>query len=44
MYLADVFKQYGDKKLSNQLNKSLDMLVKAATGDLHPEDKDAADK
>ena len=44
VYLADVFKQYGDKKLSNQLNKSLDMLVKAATGDLHPEDKDAADK
>ena len=34
VYLADVFKQYGDQELSDQLNKSLDALIKAATDDL----------
>ena len=42
VYLADIFKQYGDKDLSNQLNQSLDALVKVATGDNKQEDSSPA--
>jgi hypothetical protein len=42
LYLADVFKQYGDKDLSDRLLDSLELLVRAATGDLDPEE-DRAD-
>ena len=43
LYLAEVFKKYGDKKLSESLLDSLEMLVRAATGDLeYEEDKPAA--
>ena len=34
LYLADVFKQYGDKDLSDRLLDSLEILVKAATNQL----------
>ena len=34
VYLADVFKQNGDTKLANDLNKSLDALISVATKDL----------
>ena len=37
VYLANVFKQYGDKELSDRLNDSLDALIKVATDDLQPE-------
>ena len=37
VYLADVFKKYGDKKLSDKLLDSLEVLLRAATGDLDPE-------
>ena len=43
LYLAEVFKKYGDKKLSESLLDSLEMLVRAATGDLeYEEDRPAA--
>ena len=37
IYLADVFKQYGDRELSDRLLDSLEILVRAATGGLEPE-------
>ena len=37
VYLADVFKQYGDKELSDKLLDSLELLIRVATGDLDPE-------
>ncbi|MBR4525467.1 MAG: hypothetical protein IKP15_07955, partial [Bacteroidales bacterium] len=43
LYLAEVFKKYGDKNLSESLLDSLEMLVRAATGDLeYEEDRPAA--
>jgi hypothetical protein len=32
IYLADVFKQYGDKELSDKLLDSLEILIRVATG------------
>jgi hypothetical protein len=46
IYLADVFKQYGDKELSDQLLTSLEVLLRIATGSLDIEEDltiDAAD-
>ena len=37
VYLGDIFKKYGDKDLSKQLNDSLDALVQVATGNRKPE-------
>ena len=34
LYLADIFKQYGDKELSDRLLDSLEVLIKAATNQL----------
>ena len=42
LYLADVFKQYGDKELSDRLLDSLEILVKAATNQLGVETDVAA--
>jgi hypothetical protein len=42
LYLADVFKQYGDKELSDRLLDSLEVLVKAATNQLGVETDVAA--
>ena len=42
VYLADVFKQYGDKELSEQLLDSLELLLRVATGDFDPETDDVA--
>jgi hypothetical protein len=42
VYLADVFKQYGDKDLSDQIIDSLELLLKVATGDFDPEEDDVA--
>ena len=41
VYLADVFKQYGDKELSDKLLASLDILLRVALGDLEVEGKDS---
>ena len=43
MYLAETFKQYGDKELSDKVLDSLDMLIRVATGDLRPEADVTAD-
>ena len=43
MYLAETFKQYGDKELSDKILDSLDMLIRVATGDLRPEADVTAD-
>jgi hypothetical protein len=43
VYLADVFKQYGDKELSDKLLDSLELLIRVATGDLDPEIDTAPD-
>ena len=43
MYLADVFKQYGDKDLSDRILDSLELLVRVATGDLDVEEDSALD-
>ena len=44
VYLADVFKKYGDRKLSDKLLDSLEVLLRVATGSLDPEeDLPAAD-
>jgi hypothetical protein len=37
VYLADVFKKYGDKKLSEKILDSLEVLLRVATGDVDPE-------
>ena len=42
LYLADVFKQYGDNELSDRLLDSLELLVRVATGRLEPEEDRAA--
>ena len=42
VYLADVFKEYGDKDLSDRLLDSLELLVRVATGRLEPEQDRAA--
>ena len=42
VYLADVFKEYGDKDLSDRLLDSLELLVRVATGRLEPEQGSAA--
>ena len=42
LYLADVFKQYGDNELSDRLLDSLELLVRVATGRLDPEEDRAA--
>jgi hypothetical protein len=42
VYLSDVFKQYGDKDLSDHLLDSLELLIRVATGDLEPEGDRAA--
>ena len=42
VYLADVFKQYGDQELSDQVLDSLELLVRVATGRFEPEGGDAA--
>ncbi len=42
LYLADVFKEYGDKELSDRLLDSLELLVRVATGRLDVEE-DRAD-
>ena len=41
VYLADVFKQYGDKDISDQILNSLDALLRIATGSLDPEGNDS---
>ena len=41
LYLADVFKQYGDKDLSDRLLDSLELLVRAATGRMDYEEERA---
>ena len=41
VYLADVFKQYGDKDLSDQLLDSLELLLRVATGRFDSEEEDA---
>ena len=41
LYLADVFKQYGDKSLSDRLLDSLEVLVRAATGEMEYEEDQA---
>jgi hypothetical protein len=38
LYLSDVFKQYGDKDLSDQLLDSLELLLRVATGRVDPEE------
>ena len=43
MYLADVFKQYGDKDLSDSILDSLELLVRVATGALDVEGESALD-
>ena len=43
MVLAETFKQYGDKEISDKIVNSLDMLIRVATGDLKPEADVAAD-
>ena len=43
MYLAETFKQYGDKELSDKILDSLDMLIRVATGGLSPETDYATD-
>ena len=43
VYLADVFKQYGDKDLSDQLLDSLELLLRVATGRVDPEEDVVAD-
>ena len=42
LYLADVFKQYCDKDLSDQVLDSLELLVRVATGRFDPEADAAA--
>ena len=42
LYLADVFKQYGDNDLSDRLLDSLELLVRVAAGSLDPEEDRAA--
>jgi hypothetical protein len=41
VYLADVFEKYGDKKLSDQVLDSLELLVRTAAGHLEPEGSEA---
>ena len=41
VYLADVFKQYGDQDLSDQVLDSLELLVRVATGRFEPESGEA---
>ena len=43
MYLAETFRTYGDKELSDKVLDSLDMLIRVATGDLKPEADVTAD-
>ena len=43
VYLADVFKQYGDKDLSDKLLDSLELLVRVALGNLDPEGDEGFD-
>ena len=43
IYLADVFKQYGDKELSDQLLESLETLLRIATGDFDVEEESPLD-
>jgi tetratricopeptide (TPR) repeat protein len=43
MYLAETFRQYGDKELSDKILDSLDLLIRVATGDLRPEADVTAD-
>jgi len=43
LYLADVFKQYGDKELSDHLLDSLELMLRIATGSLDPEAEVAAE-
>ena len=40
MYLADTFRQYGDKELSDKILDSLDLLIRVATGESIPEEED----
>jgi tetratricopeptide (TPR) repeat protein len=37
VYLSEVFKKYGDKKLSDKILDSLELLLRVATGDVNPE-------
>ena len=43
LYLADVFKQYGDQDLAEKLMSSLELLLRVATGDADPEPGSAGD-
>ena len=40
MYLADTFRQYGDKELSDKILDSLDLLIRVATGESISEEED----